>query len=196
LTSTRRTSICRTSASGASQFQRPNNPLFVPESSGDAGGAANAFYGIGQYAGIGYSPFGVNHVENWGENRSGSETPAAIENVPLARAYGLLSQMSPLILDAAGLPRRARYYQFQSRLEIRLLATRPLGADQPAFDDSAVGQRQPAPHLERDGQLPRVHQPRRRRPEREDAGHRLVSQALSSCPPAPTARRFFSSSTA
>ena len=85
-----------------SQFQRPNNPLFVPESSGDAGGAANAFYGIGQYAGIGYSPFGVNRVENWGEVRSASNTPApsAIENVPLARAYGLLTQMSSLILDA------------------------------------------------------------------------------------------------
>jgi len=85
-----------------SQFQRPNNPLFVPESSGDASGAANAFYCIGQYASIGYSPFGVNRVENWGEVRSASNTPAptAIENVPLARAYGLLAQMKPLILDA------------------------------------------------------------------------------------------------
>ena len=86
----------------ASQFQRANNPLFVPESSGDAGGAANAFYGIGQYAGIGYSPFGVNHVENWGEVRSVSNTPAptAVENVPLAKAYAMLAQMTPLILDA------------------------------------------------------------------------------------------------
>jgi hypothetical protein len=85
-----------------SQFQRPNNPLFVPESSGDAGGAANAFYSIGQHAAIGYSPFGVNNVERWGEVRPGSDTPTptAIENVPLAKAYGLLAQMTPLILDA------------------------------------------------------------------------------------------------
>jgi hypothetical protein len=84
----------------AAQFHRPNNPLFVPESSGDAGGAANAFYGIGQHAAIGYSPFGVNHVENWGEGRAGGETPGAVENVPLAKAYATLAQMTPLILDA------------------------------------------------------------------------------------------------
>ena len=84
----------------AAQFHRPSNPLFVPESSGDAGGAANAFYGIGQHAEIGYSPFGVNHVENWGEDRSGGETPGAVENVPLAKAYATLAQMTPLILDA------------------------------------------------------------------------------------------------
>jgi hypothetical protein len=51
----------------AGRFHRPNNPLFVPESYGDAGGAANAFYGIGQHAAIGYSPFGVNHAARWGE---------------------------------------------------------------------------------------------------------------------------------
>jgi hypothetical protein len=86
-----------------SQFQRPNNPLFVPESSGDASGAANAVYCIGQYASIGYSPFGVNHVDTWGETRSATAAapaPVAIENVPLAKAYGLLADMSPLILDA------------------------------------------------------------------------------------------------
>ena len=86
----------------AARFHRPNNPLFVPESSGDAGGAANAFYSIGQHAAIGYSPFGVNNVERWGEVRPGSDTPTptAIEHVPLAEAYGLLAQMTPLILDA------------------------------------------------------------------------------------------------
>jgi hypothetical protein len=74
----------------AARFHRPNNPLFVPESYGDAGGAANAFFGIGQHAAIGYSPFGVNNAERWGE----------IEKLPLAKAYGLLAQMAPLILDA------------------------------------------------------------------------------------------------
>jgi len=85
-----------------SQFQRPNNPLFVPESSGDASGAANAVYCIGQYASIGYSPFGVNHVDTWGETRSagGASAPLAVENVPLAKAYKLLADMKPLILDA------------------------------------------------------------------------------------------------
>jgi hypothetical protein len=87
----------------AAQFQRPNNPLFVPESSGDAGGAANAFYGIGQHAGIGYSPFGVNNAARFTGGRPGGNapaTPVALETLPLARAYGLLAQMTPLILDA------------------------------------------------------------------------------------------------
>ena len=86
----------------AERFHRPNNPLFVPESYGDAGGAANAFFGIGQHAAIGYSPFGVNNGERWGEARPGSNTPASteLENLPLAKAYAMLAQMTPLILEA------------------------------------------------------------------------------------------------
>lgn len=64
-------------------------------------GAANAFYGIGQHASIGYSPFGINNVERWGEVRPGSAPgPSRIEDVPLARAYAVLAQMTPLITDA------------------------------------------------------------------------------------------------
>ena len=55
------------------RFHRPNNPLFVPESYGDAGGAANAFYAIGQHAAIGYSPFGINNADPWA-----SRDPTAI----------------------------------------------------------------------------------------------------------------------
>jgi hypothetical protein len=86
----------------AGQFHRPNNPLFVPESSGDAGGTANAFYAIGQHAAIGYSPFGVNNAARFSEGRPGGNapTPIALENLPLAKAYALLAQMTPLILDA------------------------------------------------------------------------------------------------
>jgi hypothetical protein len=84
------------------RFHRPNNPLFVPESYGDLGGAANAFYGIGQHAGIGYSPFGVNSPEHWAELRPGGNTPVsnALEDLPLAKAYAVLAQMTPLITDA------------------------------------------------------------------------------------------------
>lgn len=69
----------------ASQFWRPNNPFFVPESSGDAAGAANAADTVSQYFGIGYSPFGINR------------TPA---DAPIGPAYGLLAEMAPIILDA------------------------------------------------------------------------------------------------
>jgi len=86
----------------AERFHRPNNPLFVPESYGDLGGAANAVYGIGEHAGIGYSPFGVNNGEKWGEVRPGSDTPVptALADLPLARAYRVLAQMTPLIVEA------------------------------------------------------------------------------------------------
>ena len=44
------------------KFHQNGNPLFVPESRGDAMGVANAFYAIGQHDGIGYSPFGIDSI--------------------------------------------------------------------------------------------------------------------------------------
>jgi hypothetical protein len=84
------------------RFHRPNNPLFVPESYSDVGGAANAVYGIAQHAGIGYSPFGINNMERYLGGRSDANPQGAtqLENLPLARAYGLLAQMTPLIVEA------------------------------------------------------------------------------------------------
>jgi hypothetical protein len=86
----------------AARFHRPDNPLFVPESYSDVGGAANAVYGIGQHAGIGYSPFGINNMERFLAVRSDANPQGATElgNLPLARAYGLLAQMTPLIVEA------------------------------------------------------------------------------------------------
>jgi len=84
------------------RFHRPNNPLFVPESYGDLGGAANAFFGIGEHAGIGYSPFGINNAERWGEAPPRGNAPAStdVSQIPLARAYAILAQMTSLITDA------------------------------------------------------------------------------------------------
>ena len=85
-------------------FHRPDNPLFVPESRGDAIGVANAFYAIGQHAGIGYSPFGIDNTSRLVAPRpgpdTGAPTPNELENLPLAKGYALLRQMAPLILDA------------------------------------------------------------------------------------------------
>ena len=64
------------------------NPLFVPESFADSSGAANAYYAIGHFNAIGYSPFGI-------DNRVADAVKGAIP-----QAYKLLSQLSPLILDA------------------------------------------------------------------------------------------------
>jgi hypothetical protein len=85
-------------------FHRPDNPLFVPESRGDAGGAANAFYAIGQHAAIGYSPFGIDNVGRLLALRPGPDTPStpptALGRLALPLAYALLDEMTPLILDA------------------------------------------------------------------------------------------------
>jgi len=69
------------------RYDRPDNPLFVPEAAGDSEGASNVFYAVGQHGAMGFSPFAID----------GTREPVA-EN-PLARAYDVLSQLSPLILE-------------------------------------------------------------------------------------------------
>jgi hypothetical protein len=64
------------------------NPLFEPESFAGEDGAANAFYLIGQQNGIGYSPFGIDKQE------------IAPAKTPIAKAYNLLNQLTPQILEA------------------------------------------------------------------------------------------------
>lgn len=84
------------------RFHRPDNPLFVPESRGDAGGVGNAFYAIGAQSAIGYSPFGIDNVGRLLALRAdpGQPTPKDIESLPLPRGYALLHDLTPLILDA------------------------------------------------------------------------------------------------
>lgn len=62
------------------------NPLFIPESFADTAGASNAFYAIGHYNAIGYSPFGID-----------SRVEA---NNFIPKVYKILSGMSSEILDA------------------------------------------------------------------------------------------------
>ncbi|HVZ63887.1 MAG TPA: DUF5597 domain-containing protein [Lacunisphaera sp.] len=82
-------------------FHRPDNPLFVPESRGDAAGVANAFQCIGDHASIGYSPFGIDHAARLTALRPapGTPPPADLAATPLARAYAVLRDLTPLILE-------------------------------------------------------------------------------------------------
>ncbi|HEV3197928.1 MAG TPA: DUF5597 domain-containing protein [Bryobacteraceae bacterium] len=68
-------------------YDRPGNPLFIPEAAGDAEGGANVFYAVGQHSALGFSPFAID----------GTREPVS-EN-PLARSYDVLSQLAPLILE-------------------------------------------------------------------------------------------------
>jgi hypothetical protein len=83
------------------RFHRDNNPLFVPESRGDAGGAANAFFAIGQHASIGYSPFGIDNPGRLLVLRpeAGAPAPTELDSLPLPRTYAVLAQLAPLILE-------------------------------------------------------------------------------------------------
>ena len=72
----------------AEMYHHAWNPLFVPESFSGEPGASNAFYTIGKHAGIGYSPFGI---DNYLQDPSSS---------PLAKAYHILNQLSPIITKA------------------------------------------------------------------------------------------------
>jgi hypothetical protein len=81
-------------------FHRADNPLFVPESRGDAAGVANAFYAIGAHASLGYSPFGIDEAGRLLVLRPapGDPPPTDLETLPLARGYALLRDLAPFIL--------------------------------------------------------------------------------------------------
>jgi len=105
-------------------FHRPDNPLFVPESRGDAAGVANAFQCIGTHAALGYSPFGIDNTARLTALRPPAGTPAPVdlENTPLARGYAVLRDLTPLILEhqARGTIASAWLSQDQPRQDVVL----------------------------------------------------------------------------
>jgi len=66
------------------KYDRPGNPLFIPEAAGGAQGATNVFYAIGHHNAFGFSPFAIDAGEG---------------DQAIARSYGILSQLAPLILE-------------------------------------------------------------------------------------------------
>jgi hypothetical protein len=67
----------------AEQFIRSGNPLFIPETSGGAKGAANVVYAVGQYNALGFSPFAIER--------------SISKDDKLKQSYKMLSQLIPLI---------------------------------------------------------------------------------------------------
>jgi beta-galactosidase GanA len=70
-------------------YTRPDNPLFVPEIRFEPTVAAKAFYAIGHYHALGFSPFSI-------------ESTATPEEEPLGKSYDVLSQLIGLIGDHQG----------------------------------------------------------------------------------------------
>jgi len=91
-------------AEWVAKFHQNGNPLFVPESRGDAMGVANAFYAIGEHDGIGYSPFGIDSMSRLVPAGAGPGGGASDpQNTPLAKGYAILGQLAPLILQHQGM---------------------------------------------------------------------------------------------
>jgi beta-galactosidase GanA len=72
----------------AGKYDLPGNPLFIPEV-GNTQNMTQAFYAFGKHNAMGYSPFSIESVPNPGDNQ-------------VSRAYALLEQLSPLILENRG----------------------------------------------------------------------------------------------
>jgi len=70
------------------KFKRADNPLFIPEAGLSHRSAADAFYSIGQHDAIGFCPFAIESLDPSGHR--------------LTRAYDLLSQLAPIILEKQG----------------------------------------------------------------------------------------------
>jgi hypothetical protein len=70
------------------RYHRGGNPLYMPETRGEAAGAANVFYALGEEAGLGFSPFGIEDEMD--------------PKGPLAQSYGVIAKLSPLLLEHQG----------------------------------------------------------------------------------------------
>jgi beta-galactosidase GanA len=80
------------------QYDRLDNPVFIPETMGGDVGASRVLWAIGEHNIMGFSPFGVDRVRRMPATAS-NQAPAAD---PLAETYALLGGMSELIMQHQG----------------------------------------------------------------------------------------------
>jgi beta-galactosidase GanA len=89
----------------ASRYQRPGNPLFIPEANNADRPEvpANAFYAFGKLDAMGFGPFSIESIdERQAHGPSGQPDP-------LAQAYDVLQQLAPAILASEGLGRMSGF---------------------------------------------------------------------------------------
>ncbi|MGG4132522.1 DUF5597 domain-containing protein [Paenibacillus illinoisensis] len=92
------------------QFTRPDNPLFIPETRRDKATVANVFYAIGEHHALGYTPFGIETMDNGVDPWSAGFLPpnhfmvmeSAGVGPLLSRSYELLHHMTPVITEYYG----------------------------------------------------------------------------------------------
>jgi hypothetical protein len=101
-------------------YHTPGNPLFIPEAFHYMG-AQNIFYAVGQHDAMGFSPFGIDSLlftlepgvleevrRRFAPNADDFfflapfGTRKAPADLPLARSYAIIAQLTPLILENQG----------------------------------------------------------------------------------------------
>lgn len=69
------------------EYNRPDNPLFIPENNNDKRSAAHAVYALSKHGAIGYGPFGIDQVP---------------DRMPLGQAYQVLNNLMPYLVRYRG----------------------------------------------------------------------------------------------
>ncbi len=85
------------------RYHRNGNPLFMPETRGGSAGAANVFYAMGEEAGIGFSPFGIDMEPPAGpvpDSYKEMVTTLANQNGQLTASYHALASIMPQLTAA------------------------------------------------------------------------------------------------
>lgn len=81
-----------------SRYNRPDNPLFIPETNSGSAGAANVFYAVGEQSALGFSPFGID------SGLRGDDSPnaqiAARSRAELGSSYEILAELMPELASA------------------------------------------------------------------------------------------------
>jgi beta-galactosidase GanA len=80
------------------RYHRAGNPLYMPETRGGEAGAANVFYALGEEAGMGFSPFGIEDEKD--PKGALSESYHAIESVaPMVLEHQAAGDVHGFVLD-------------------------------------------------------------------------------------------------
>lgn len=85
----------------ATAYTGPKNPLFIPEAQGGVTGAANSLYAFGRLNAIGFSPFGIDDLNNAPLDLVGITNPAEHPDASaLGSMYDILSHLEDRIVAA------------------------------------------------------------------------------------------------
>jgi hypothetical protein len=79
-----------------SDYDRPSNPLLIPETRNNLTAAARALYAVGRHGAVLFSPFAIDDVQ---------------ADDPIARTYALLHHMQPALSDAVADGRTTAFLQ-------------------------------------------------------------------------------------